>query len=614
MLIDNTLFLRERYPTIRQYFLENKDALNLNLYKIVNSKSGEKTLQFQKDDDSRPLMIHSLYAPIKEAEKLMAINGEKIRENSHVFFYGVGLGYHIEIFTNKYPSHTYSIYEPIPEVFMRMMENSDLKKIMTKMLHRLYIDQHNKEDNTYINELKTTNREIVFITLPSYENVVKEKYENFFGKTKETVKNRRTNLHTNYSFQNRWVINSIKNFKYVLSTPNILKDIDKTVFQNKPAIIVSAGPSLSEDIEHIRYIKDNNLAYIFSVGSAINSLIEYNVYPDAMFTYDPKQRNQKVFEKIYNRGIDTIPMVFGSSVGFETIERFKGPKIHFITSQDSTSLYFLNEHLNLDFDIISDSPSIAVMALQIAIRLGCSPVIFAGQNLGYLDGMRFAKGIDYAHKPMKIDDATLENSIITTDVFGGKIKTSDSFNNMRESIEKYISEYKEGQYINTTKGGAEIKGARFLPIERVINQYLTVPLKKNNWWESQNSLGTIPMSKNINLLVENCEELLEYSSQLNRILMGIKNGLQLKNEEKIIIQLQNFNKVYNRINKNEYYKYFLSLFMRIEAGYLSNEVKRINKEKNIIEKGNQIILPLSSYIILLKDNSPRLLKLICDNL
>ena len=58
----------------------------------------------------------------------------------------------------------------------------------------------------------------------------------------------------------------------VLSIPNILME-KKGEFKKKPAIIVAAGRSLNEEIENIRHVIDNGLSYIFSVGSAINTLI-----------------------------------------------------------------------------------------------------------------------------------------------------------------------------------------------------------------------------------------------------------------------------------------------------------------------------------------------------
>src|SRR5690606_9070724 len=136
---------------------------------------------------------------------------------------------------------------------------------------------------------------------------------------KSLLQNRKSSIATDVSFQKRWTINSIKNFPIVLKTPNVLQDFDKNVFKDKPAIIVAAGPSLNEEFANLKYIKDNGLAYIFSVGSDINALIEHGIYPDAACTYDPKERNQHVIKIIKDRNIKEIPLILGSSVGYETL-------------------------------------------------------------------------------------------------------------------------------------------------------------------------------------------------------------------------------------------------------------------------------------------------------
>jgi Uncharacterized protein conserved in bacteria len=118
----------------------------------------------------------------------------------------------------------------------------------------------------------------------------------------QLVKNQRSALSVNYAFKKRWIINSVNNFKTVLTTPNILTD-NRGQFRDKTAILVSAGPSLDYEIEYLKYIKSNHLAFIFSVGTSINTLIHHGIYPDVMTTYDPTETYRLVFNNINVRGI-----------------------------------------------------------------------------------------------------------------------------------------------------------------------------------------------------------------------------------------------------------------------------------------------------------------------
>ncbi|WP_042142562.1 motility associated factor glycosyltransferase family protein [Paucisalibacillus sp. EB02] len=595
MLIENTLLLRERFPDIRHYFRDNEDGVGRNHITVLDSKAGPKTIRYETGENKQ-LMIHSLYDPIREADRIISSHKGKIGKDTHVFFYGIGMGYHIEKFQELFPGNSYSVYEPVQEIFLTMTEQRQLKQIITANTRNLYVDTHDTESNGYLEEFVTNNRNIYVITLPSYNNIDKEKILHFHKKLKKGILDQHMALNTNAKFQKLWVKNSILNFNTVLNTPNILKDINRTHFSGKPAIIVSAGPSLAEDIQHLKYIKDNNLAYIFSVGSAINSLIEYNVIPDAVCTYDPGEQNYLVFKKMIEHNITDIPMLFGSSVGYETLTRYKGPKVHFITTQDRTSLYLLNNQLDLKQDLIFDSPSIAVMTFQVLNKLGADPIIFSGQNLGYLHERRYSEGIEYDFIQSTVGEEELERSITTEDVYGNQIKTNLGFINMRESIEIFASKYTGGTFINTTKGGAAIKGVPFQPIEKVIEENLLQTIEKSNWWEYENNYDQSGIERQLEDLKKGKLEFQDLTKGFKKVLESISTSIKIRNKSSLIIALNQFDTLYNQQLENGYYSNFLSFYIRIHVEYLGNEIKSLNQERDVFTKGEEIVRLFSGFM------------------
>ncbi|SET07516.1 Uncharacterized conserved protein [Oceanobacillus limi] len=595
MLIDNTLLLRDRFPEIRKYFREYEQDLQSDRISVIESKSGFKTLQYFTDDNKK-VMVHSKYDPLREAERIISSHKEKINIDTHIFFYGIGMGYHIEKFRELFPNNTYSMYEPVPEIFLEVTKKKLIDNIITSKARNLYIDNHATQSENYLQEFSSNNRNVHVIVLPSYENIAKEKSTGFRKNIKKTILNRRSNLHTNFNFQKRWVINSLMNFGSVLNTPNIIKDIDHKQFIGKPALIVSAGPSLAEDMEYIKHIEKNNLAYIFSVGSAINSLIEYEVLPDAVCTYDPGEKNHLVFKKMIDNKIDHIPMVFGTSVGYEILNKYNGPKTHFITSQDKTSLYFLQDKLDLKNDLILDAPSIAVMTFQVLNKLGADPIIFAGQNLGYLYDRLYSEGIDYEHIPSTVDQKKLNNAITTIDVYGNEIKTNIGFNNMRENIELYADFYKSKTFINTTKGGAAIEGVQFQLIEEVIEKILTHPIEKENWFNSANSYNLDNFKEQHRKLQKSIDSFYKLLESFEHVLSYIAR--YSNSDKKVLLEksLIQFDELYNSLNSNDYYKYFLSFYIRVQVEIMGNEIRRLNKESNSIVKGKEIEVLLSNFL------------------
>ena len=238
----------------------------------------------------------------------------------------------------------------------------------------LYIEKQEQDNvvllNRFINE--NMRKKILLIFLPSYERIFPERFAQFMKQFQQIVVEQRASVNVNAAFEKRWTLNSLLNFPQVLKTPNILHDLKKEKFKNKPALLVAAGPSLEEDIENIRYIKEHGLAYIFSVGSAISVLINNNIYPDAACTYDPTVNNQKVFNIVVSQGITEIPLIFGSSVGFETLLKYLAQSTYDY-QPGYLAPFLLKRKDGEELDKVNDSPSIAVVTLQMLQKLGFLP-------------------------------------------------------------------------------------------------------------------------------------------------------------------------------------------------------------------------------------------------
>ncbi|MCF6465222.1 motility associated factor glycosyltransferase family protein [Clostridium sp. Cult2] len=427
----------------------------------------------------RRLYLHSKYNPIREVETIIE-EYEEVEPDTTVIFYGTGLGYHIDLFLQKHPDINYYIYEPIPELLYTYLSYNSLKRLPSLRLKDIILADNVLDIRKFFNQLvDKAGGKYIHVVLSSHKNIFTEEYERFLDLFKETIKDKKSSIGTNLAFQERWILNSMKNFKEVLSTPNILLE-KKGAFKNKPAILVAAGPSLDEEIENVRYIKGKGLAYIFSVGSAINTLIHHNIYPDAATTYDPGVFNQKVFERIKEKGISDIPVIFGSSVGYETLINYPGDKYHMITSQDTVSNYYLKNQDGESISIMQDAPSIAVVTVQLLYELGFNPIVLVGQNLAYKGKERHSEGVYYSRE---VSEKEMEKGLWVKDVYGNEVLTNEGFNRMKQQMEYYIEALPNIEIINTTKGGAQIEGTSFRELTSVIDKHLKERVAEDNWLE-----------------------------------------------------------------------------------------------------------------------------------
>lgn len=594
---NNRLYLNKYFPGVIKT-IDNYDYQSFRV-ELINARNTKKTLKIKTNE--KELYVHSSYNPEREAQQLLKKElNTNIDRDTHIVFFGLGLGYHVTEFVKTHKHNSYTVIEPSIEIFNIVADAIIFEDTFNENITHLYVGNVNSDKQIINTIYKDSATKIEIVVLPAYKLLFSKLLSQFIVDSKNKIREKRSELATNYNFQFNWIENSILNHKHVLKTPNILDDSFKEMFKDKPVMIVSAGPSLSDDIESIRMIKKNNLAYIFSVGSAINTLVEYDILPDAVFSYDPGEKNYLVFDKMIKKNKDTIPLVYGSSVGHQLLENYRGPKYHFITSQDYTSRLLLGNQISLD-KMVLDSPSIAIMTFQIVNKLEMSPVILAGQNLGYLHNRRYAKGIDYDFINSELTANEVSHADEIKDVFGNTIKTTIGFNSMRQSLE-YFAEFFNGEYYNTTKGGALIKNIPFKTIEAVIKEDIKTSIEKESWTSNNISYDLENYDLEKVKLRESYESYVENEKRLKKTLDKIKKETGKKKLEKL------FTKVDNELTKfetNDFFGNFIVQAIRVEHDLL---IQKINKtaKKNTLEKKNDIINIFDNYLMILGNVTNRI--------
>lgn len=600
LLVDNINILKNIYPYTFDRIKSLEETMDKKLLRVEETRKGDKTLSVVKK--GKKTHIHSRYNPIREAEAIIE-EYKEIEEGTTVIFYGTGLGYHIDLFLEKYPDVNYYIYEPVPEMLYTYLSSKSIKDLPGKNLKNIVLGNNREETLKFLNSLIDKNRgNVLLIELPIHKQIFNRQYKDFLELFKTIIKDKRSGIHTNYAFQERWILNSMKNFKEVLNTPNILLE-KKDQFKDKPAILVAAGPSLNEEIENIRYIKDKGLAYIFSVGSAINTLIYHDIYPDAACTYDPTVHNQKVFEKTKERGIKEIPMIFGSSVGYETLVNYPGDKYHMITSQDTVSNYYLKNKDGKSINIVQDAPSIAVVTVQLLYALGFSPIILVGQNLAYRGKERHSEGVHYSKE---VTEAEMKNGIWVKDVYGNEILTNEGFNRMRQQMELYIKGFPNINVINTTKGGAHIEGTSFIELKDIIDKDLNKKVVEKNWLEgNKTNYDKEHLKSQSEKMDKAYERALKLINEYYDVLSTIEKLINNQNFDQAERMYVKLDKVFGKIEKNDFFKTFILPMNRVYYKLLADSIDSLNEARNPIEKGRRILSGYRGFMRMCKRDVDR---------
>jgi Uncharacterized protein conserved in bacteria len=589
MLADNVLLMKKNYPELYQFLVDEKAKNNQNEYLVEETKNKSITIKYE--NSNQVIYLHSKYNPQQEATVI--IDQLEISEtnsrNNHVIFFGLGLGYQVENFISRYPLISYSIIEPSEEIFIKFLENRLFKKIVNRNL--MYLTVGNNYQALFQGISQHYQKNLIICELPVYKQIFDNDYSVFLNYMKQVLKSERSSLRINYAFKERWIINSVNNFKYVINTPNILME-HNGAFEDKTVILVAAGPSLDYEIENLKRIRGEGLAYIFSVGSAINTLITQGILPHAMCTYDPEAFNQNAFVKLKEEDIDSIPMIFGSSVGYETLEQYPGAKYHMITTQDTISDFLLKSRDAKQIEKVNDAPSIAVVTMELLIKLGVSRVILVGQNLGYQRDQHYASGVSYM--PDKAKD-----TIIIKDVDGNDIETTESFLNMKYSLENIIGR-SQIEVINTTVGGAQINGTEFKKLDQLFDSVLTKNQVENDIFEgitSHNIYDREYLCQQYDSLDKNYLEFTSLLSSIRRSLNNLREQLQVRNSEKVEKTHLMLDAEILKLEMNEFFKVIAIQMNRVERDLLIMQINHFRSEKNVLKKAEGILNPTEALII-----------------
>lgn len=554
-----------------KWILDRLDSNNENnsCSEVVVENNTGKAPTIYVVSAGKKVYLHSRYNPYEEAKRIID-HIEIIGNYNYVIFFGLAFGYHVEYFINKFYNIPFSIFEPKFEIFRKCLENRDISFIEKSNLENLYFADIDPASEKKLEEsLNSLNCNILIIPLTSYETAFPDEYNNFYKMFGQYYKNTAILDNTKKHNEKLHTVNVLNNFDLIMNTPNIMRQKDD-LFRSKPAILVSAGPSLEYEIENLKYIKENNLAYIFSAGSAINTLIDKEIYPHACFSIDPTEDNQKVYKKMISLSIKSIPLIFGTTTSSTVVKAYPGSSYHFITSKDLVTPYYLGKYMNIE-EIVDTASSVAVVALLALHKLDFSPIILVGQNLAYKDQRYYSSGVDYNAGAGTIDSEYFEQLYKVQSVDGSYVYSDDALNCFRKDMEYYIRHCKIANVINTTRNGAIIKGTIYKTLDELLKDSLNDRVVDPEWdLKLQNNYSKqLIKSQFISIRAE-----IDKFYNIIQRLKDLSNKIYSSKNKNTLKELRtSFYEIFDDIISNEFFHVFLYSMNVYQCKMLIKDIK-----------------------------------------
>ncbi len=413
------------------------------------ARSGLNTARI--DTGSREIYLHSRYDPVKEAARM--ITNYEIGSGNSVVVYGAGLGYHIvEILDRVGNDGRVCVFQFGSEIFDELKRLGNLEGIAADSRVSIFV----ADDVSLLAarlasvlEAEEGKERTLVVHRPSLELLPPEAAN--FRAALEDWEVKRSTLQR---FSGHMDINLEANAEYCRKLCDVSVLFNR--FPDVPAVLVAAGPSLDAALPHLSGFIAEKKGLVLAVGSVLKPLLARGIRPHLAVITDPQQ-----FVVNQIAGIDeVVPLVVFPTVTPRIVQDYPGPKIlAFPNDQD------LIKKINGETSAaVETGGSVATTLLDIAIKMGSNPVIFVGQDLAFTNNRLHASSSTHR----KVD---MEEKMVLRRVKGNNgeiLSTSRVLDIYRKWIEERIARENKRKFINTSLGGAKIRGTEVIPFPDVI--------------------------------------------------------------------------------------------------------------------------------------------------
>jgi Uncharacterized protein conserved in bacteria len=563
------------------------DITRNTIESVENLKSEEECIvEISKDNryivrinkDGKLKYIGSKYSVEKDIEKFSE-NFKNINVNAVIIVFGLAAGEHIKELLNIIGNNKIIIIEPCKKIINLFFDMEYAKDIIQDKRVRIYDFYSGNIENIFnkaIEEYEIDNLKIVGFA--NYEVLFENEFKLFNKALRKIILNKKIGRDTLAFFSKSFFQNFIKNLKNSAGYGVI--NSYRNVFKGKSAIIVSAGPSLEKNI-HL--LKDVQKKIIIICGArTLKALTNIGVVPDFVCAVDPQDITYTIMG---NELKSEVPLVFMDSANYKLVNEYRGQKILF--SNEGMEEY-VESIVGEKVDSLFQGGSVAHVCAGLAVYLGCNPIVFIGQDLAYTGDKFHAENAKAMENPGDVYLTEIEKykdawanidgeNIYVKDIYGNLVRTSNVLNLYREEFEVIIEKCEEIDFVNSTEGGAHIKGTKVIPLKDTIETYAKEEINKiiditECIKENTVKCNVIKIKNTLSIIRNACNKGIEYA---NKMYLYYTNKSSM-NINKVFKELDKVDLIINDMKK-----------IGIVAYLLSPYIEKVLNDEKYVEKLNE---------------------------
>ncbi|MBI3986559.1 MAG: DUF115 domain-containing protein [Lentisphaerae bacterium] len=291
---------------------------------------------------------------------------------------------------------------------------------------------------------------VCFCDVPETTPGAGEFYTSVLKKIREIVHLTVFNLNTLLDRGPLWQYNTIKNLPHLLTHPGIATLAG--LFAGRPAIVVGAGPSLNDALPSLRAAAKRFV--LLATGTALRKLRKAGIQPDLVVAVDASRKTAPQFET----RCDDVYLACSSIVYPPAIPKFKGI---FSGQLEVNPIDNWLNTLGAPKGAWAAAGTVTTTAIDLAIRMGCNPVISVGFDLSFSDdGTTHAS--DTMYHGHRLDPRQL---VQVPGNYRPEVPTTEQFHVYIRLLDEYVKSLPDIRFINATTGGAKLNGMELMKPE-----------------------------------------------------------------------------------------------------------------------------------------------------
>lgn len=456
----NIATLRKYHLSIWQYLQQTPIAPK---GVFITAEDGITNLRLTKEDGRVVFLVEGT-SPEEEALSYLHL----VPQGSQgvVIFVGLGLGTIPSLIFTQRPELQYLlVFEPDLDIFNQALTATDLSALLADPKVILQVGPVADMESAVQQASRAIQLEHTHILrhLPSFAYDEK-KYLDTNDRMFSVINRLNVAGSTNVKMGLDFLQNRLKN---ITTTPhNRLAENLRGCMKGIPAILVGGGPSLDKNIDLLVQAQDK--AIIFAVDSTFPALVAHHLTPHFLSAIDP---DEVIFEKVadYCGHASDTSLLCLSHVTPNVPKTFPAKQVFWCYSSSPLDAW-INASLGGTITT-GDVQTVAHLNLAVAILMGCSPIIFIGQDLSYPTDKSHA-----AHTVLTSDELMEERLKKADDMLwvkgnnGDLVPTDRALRGMTLHFEEILKAH-PNRYINATEGGAYIEGTEVMPLRKALTEY-----------------------------------------------------------------------------------------------------------------------------------------------